>query len=337
MSTSWQDRQEVFLETSRKRLEDISKTYNQDEYIDLDLRRLEDVLWRIYLSKVKMFVLIKTSSRCIQDLFWRRRRKTSPRRFQDECLLVPVVKSILKFIRPSAGGFFNCHNPKRIKFITRLWLGLSLLPEHNFKHSFQDSFNPFCNCRLDIESSAHYLLHCPMYMTERSTLLSTIENIDNNLLNLCEPVLIKALLIGNNSFDTNANPNVHNAAIEYVLSTKRFEEPHFQWKHEIFKQRYEYISYSYTLNLFIEHSGEHWWEQNIFCSFTTPQVFWQSSAPGALSTLVTSVTSVVLYSLTRATLMSSWKDSDSNSCCRLPTSMPGLCKNNSSMQFGIRH
>ena len=59
--------------------------------------------------------------------------------------------------------------------------------------------------------------------------------------------------------------------------------------------------YIYALNLFIEHSGEHWWEQNIFCSFTTPQAFWQSSAPGALSTLVTSV---VLYSLTRATLMS---------------------------------
>ena len=61
----------------------------------------------------------------------------------------------------------------------------------------------------------------------------------------------------------------------------------------------------YSLNLFIEHSGEHWWEQNIFCSFTTPQVFWQSSAPGALSTLVTSV---VLYSLTRATLMSPGND-----------------------------
>ena len=45
----------------------------------------------------------------------------------------------------------------------------------------------------------------------------------------------------------------------------------------------------------------HWWEQNIFRSFTTPQAFWKSSAPGALSTLVTSV---VLYSLTRATLMS---------------------------------
>ena len=37
----------------------------------------------------------------------------------------------------------------------------------------------------------------------------------------------------------------------------------------------------------------------------TPQAPWQSSAPGALSTLVTSV---VLYSLTRATLMSTGKD-----------------------------
>ena len=61
----------------------------------------------------------------------------------------------------------------------------------------------------------------------------------------------------------------------------------------------------YALNLFIEHSGEQWWEQNAFCSFTTPQAFRQSSAPGALSTVVTSV---VLYSLTRATPMSAGKD-----------------------------
>ena len=57
---------------------------------------------------------------------------------------------------------------------------------------------------------------------------------------------------------------------------------------------YEYFIYEY---MNIEH--------NIFCSFTTSQEFWQSSAPGALSTLVTSV---VLCSLTRATLMSPGKD-----------------------------
>ena len=68
---------------------------------------------------------------------------------------------------------------------------------------------------------------------------------------------------------------------------------------------WESLAVIYALNLFIEHSGEHWWEQNIFCSFTTPQAFWQSSAPAALSALVVSF---VLYSLTWATLMSPGKD-----------------------------
>ena len=137
-------------------------------------------------------------------------------------------ESILKFIRPSANSFFISHNPKGIKFITRLRLSLSHLREHKFKHSFQDSLNLFSNCGLDTESTAHYLLHCPTFITERRTLLSIIENIDDCLLELCEPVLIKILPFGSNSFDTNANTNVLNATIEYVLSTERFEEPLFQ-------------------------------------------------------------------------------------------------------------
>ena len=61
----------------------------------------------------------------------------------------------------------------------------------------------------------------------------------------------------------------------------------------------------YALNFFIEQSGEHWWEQNSFCSVATPQAFWQRSAPGALCTLVTSH---ILYALGRAILMSPGKD-----------------------------
>ena len=75
-------------------------------------------------------------------------------------------KSILKFIRLSANSFFNCHNPEGIKFITRVWLGLSHLSEHKFKHSFQDSINPFCSCYLDTESTEHFLFYCPTYITE---------------------------------------------------------------------------------------------------------------------------------------------------------------------------
>ena len=82
-------------------------------------------------------------------------------------------------------------------------------------------------------------LHCPMYLTERRTILSTMENIDNNFLDLCETILIKTLLFGSNSFNTNANTNVLLATIEYVLFTERFEEPLFQWSDEILKQGYE--------------------------------------------------------------------------------------------------
>ena len=70
---------------------------------------------------------------------------------------------------------------------------------------------------MDIKSTAYYFLHCPMYITERRTVLSTIENIENNLLDLPEPTLIKAL------FDSNLF-----ATTEYFLSTKRFEELLFQ-------------------------------------------------------------------------------------------------------------
>ena len=72
---------------------------------------------------------------------------------------IGIRNSILKFISQYA-SFFNSYNPKGIKFIIRLWLGLSHLREHKFKHSFQDSLNTFCNCGLDIESTACYLLHC---------------------------------------------------------------------------------------------------------------------------------------------------------------------------------
>ena len=69
--------------------------------------------------------------------------------------------SILKFIRPSPNSFYGCQNIMGIKLVTRLRLGLSHLREHKFKHSFQDTLNPLCNCRMDVKSSLHFPLQCP--------------------------------------------------------------------------------------------------------------------------------------------------------------------------------
>ena len=43
-------------------------------------KRLEDVFWR-RMTKVNIFALIKTYWRCLKDIFWRRRRKTSSSRW----------------------------------------------------------------------------------------------------------------------------------------------------------------------------------------------------------------------------------------------------------------
>ena len=74
--------------------------------------------------------------------------------------------TILKFIRPFPSKIFQCHNPKGIKLVTRLRLGLSHLREHKFENSSQDTLNPLCSCGLDIETTSHYFLHCPLFHAE---------------------------------------------------------------------------------------------------------------------------------------------------------------------------
>ena len=91
-------------------------------------------------------------------------------------------KSILNFICSSPNSIFNCHNPKAVKFITQLRLGLSHLRYHKFKHNFQDSVNPLCNCGLITETTSHYLLHCPLFADERKTFLSNIKSINHKFL-----------------------------------------------------------------------------------------------------------------------------------------------------------
>ena len=127
-------------------------------------------------------------------------------RLLEECIAFDFIISnkLCSFISfykspsQSLDDFATCsnENSRRIKFITKLQLSLCHLREHKFKHSFQDSLNLFCNFSLDIESTAHCLLHCPTV----------------------------------------------NATIEYVLSTKRCDEPLFQQKQEISKQGYESVN-----------------------------------------------------------------------------------------------
>ena len=141
---------------------------------------------------------------------------------------------ILKFIRPSPNSVFECHNLQGIKFLRRLRLGLSHLREHKFKHSFQNSLSPLCKCGAEVESTTHFLLHCPIYSDDRCSLLSTIRNIDCKLLEITDFSLTHTLLYGNPSFDIITNSLILNATIDFILSTKRFEKALFSRNNRCF-------------------------------------------------------------------------------------------------------
>ena len=112
-------------------------------------------------------------------------------------------KSILKFIRPSQKGVYNCHNPKEIKLLTRSRVGLSHLREHKSKHSFQDTLNPICNCGEDNETTSHYLLYYPEYLQERMTLMNTVSCIVPNIFYFNNDQLTQILLYGKEDLDKN--------------------------------------------------------------------------------------------------------------------------------------
>ena len=134
--------------------------------------------------------------------------------------------------------------------ITRLWLELTHLREHKFKHNFQNCLDPLCSCRLSIESTSYFLFHCPIFHDKRHNLLSTLNKINSKLLESNDFYLTKTILFGSTSFDSETNMLVLNASIDYILSTERFKEPLFEKK----------LIFSYAIYLIIS-------DQLFFCLF----------------------------------------------------------------------
>ena len=128
-------------------------------------------------------------------------------------------------MRPTPNRTFNCHNPIEIKLITKLRLGLSHLKDHKFKHNFLGCLNSIYCCGKDIEATVHHLLYCPNFSEERSIFFNNIKNIDENVLSGSDSRISKTLLFGISSFSDTKNSSILNIAIDYILSTKRFDVP----------------------------------------------------------------------------------------------------------------
>ena len=81
-----------------------------------------------------------------------------------------------------------------------------------------------CNCSSGIETTTHFLLHCPNYHIQRQTLFDIIATIDANILRENEDNIVNILFFGKPSIEDSFNKVILNATIEFILSSARFDE-----------------------------------------------------------------------------------------------------------------
>ena len=84
---------------------------------------------------------------------------------------------ILQFIKATLNSFFNCHNLRGIKLVTRLRTGLSHMLEQKFKHSFQNSLSPVWRRNTGIEFCPHFFLYYLLFQNERRILLLYVKSV----------------------------------------------------------------------------------------------------------------------------------------------------------------
>ena len=117
---------------------------------------------------------------------------------------------------------YNIFDPSGLKLLPRLRLGFSHLNEHKFRHNLQDCLNPLCLCRLEIENTSHYLLHCQYYSEHHINLINSVKAISDDFESFSDSVQRDILLYGDSPFDTNKNKLILEAAISYIKNTDRF-------------------------------------------------------------------------------------------------------------------
>ena len=126
---------------------------------------------------------------------------------------------LLSFIRPVQNSIYNIFDPKGLKFLTRISLGLSHLNAHRFRHNFQDWLNPLCSCSLETEDTSHYLLHCHHFSKHRAHLMNSVKSVCDSFESMSD-VKKNVLLYGDSRFDEVKNRFILKATITYIKNSE---------------------------------------------------------------------------------------------------------------------
>ena len=127
------------------------------------------------------------------------------------------------FKRESPRYLHNIIPIRNPSYITRNHANIPLFKtNHDFFH--KTFFFHLCKCGIEVETTSYFLLHRLIYNNDRSSLLSNIRNIDCKLLKSTDTSLTQTLLYGSPSLVIITILLILNATVDFILTTKRFEE-----------------------------------------------------------------------------------------------------------------
>ena len=133
----------------------------------------------------------------------------------------------MRLVRPHGRPVFNVFQPRQMKYIFQLRLGLSSLKKHKFDYNFCDTHDPICACGNGIEDSEHFLLHCHQFTAYRTTLPravnACIEDSDLNFNQLSDLCKVNLLLYGDSQLRFEQNQSILIATLCYVKDSQRFD------------------------------------------------------------------------------------------------------------------
>ena len=87
----------------------------------------------------------------------------------------------IKFIRHLETKIFNLQDQVVFKLLTKLQLRFSHLPEHKFRHNFEDIVNILCSCIIKPELTTEFLLVLPIPQYILTNLMSNSLSTDSFL------------------------------------------------------------------------------------------------------------------------------------------------------------
>ena len=107
----------------------------------------------------------------------------------------------------------------------RVQLGFSHLNEHKFRPNFHDFLNSLCECKLEPETTSHFLLRCHLFPVERTILLNDIKEIHERIISDNASILDQILLHGNENYNHDTNKKILLSTIKFCIDSKRFDMP----------------------------------------------------------------------------------------------------------------